>query len=417
MPEDVGGEKTLPASPQKRQKAREEGNIAKSQDLSAAWTMLVALLAMLLLGRDIFDLLLAATRHYIGDAASLYVEPDTSRTFAIDVVVRLGAASLPIMGILAAAGIAANFVQVGFLYAPKQLIPRLEKLNPFTGLGKFFNIRTAAEFVKSILKLFIVTYVAYLVLRDRWPELLALPYLTPLGIVASVGSIVFAVWLRIVIAMIVLGVLDYGFQRWRYETDLRMTTQEAKEEMKQAEGDPRIRQRIRSVQRQLAMQRMMREVPTAEVIVTNPTMYAVAIRYDMAKMDAPVVVAKGMRLIAQRIREIAVEHDVPIVERPELARGLYHALEVGDMVPERFFRAVAEVLAFVYRIDQRVEKKREREATMAAERQRAGKAQPGKAQSGKMRAVETVGMTRPVHPGLPGGHFTSGRRQTEALGI
>lgn len=360
----------------KRQKAREEGNIAKSQDLSAAWTMLVALLGMLLLGRGIFNHLVAATGHFISNAPVLLVEPDTTRSLLLDVLVRIGAACLPIMGVLVAAGLVANFVQVGFLYAPKQLIPKLEKLNPFTGFGKFFNVRTAAELVKSVLKLVIVGYIAYLTLRGRWQELLALPYLTPLGIVTAVSGLVFVIWLRIVIAMVVLGVLDYGFQRWRYEMDLRMTTQEAKEEMKQAEGDPRIRQRIRAVQRQLAMQRMMREVPTADVIITNPTMYAVAIRYDMAKMEAPAVVAKGMRLVAQRIREIAVANDVPIVERPELARGLFKVIEVGDAVPERFFRAVAEVLAFVYRIDRRVEKIRERQATMAGGKPRAAQRQP-----------------------------------------
>jgi flagellar biosynthetic protein FlhB len=163
-----------------------------------------------------------------------------------------------------------------------------------------------------------------------------------------------------------LGVLDFGFQRWQYGRDLMMTVQEAKEEMKQLEGDPRIKQRIRQIQRQMAMKRMMAEVPEADVIITNPIRFAVALRYDPKTMDAPVVIAKGARLLAQRIREIAEEHDVPIVEKPELARALFKSIDVGQPVPEDLFRAVAEVLAFVFKIDRREEKRHERSAMSGA---------------------------------------------------
>jgi flagellar biosynthetic protein FlhB len=255
-----------------------------------------------------------------------------------------------------------NFVQVGFLLSPKAITPKISRLNPISGFKKFFSARTAVELFKSILKLVLVSAVAYWAMRDRWEDVVAAAYLTPIGAGLAITKLVLLVWLRIVIAMLVLGILDFGFQRWQYGRDLMMTAQEAKDEAKQFEGDPRIKQRIRQIQRQMAMKRMMAEVPKADVIITNPIRFAVALRYDVANMQAPVVIAKGARIMAKRIREIAEEHDVPIVEKPELARALFKSIEVGQAVPEGLFKAVAEVLAFVYKIDKREEKIRERAA-------------------------------------------------------
>jgi flagellar biosynthetic protein FlhB len=240
------------------------------------------------------------------------------------------------------------------------LKPNLEKLNPFTGFQKFFNLRSFVELVKSIFKLAVITAIVYFTFRSRWREVMVWSALTPLGLVQAIAGLVGLVWLRVVLAMLVLGIVDYGYQRWQYNQELRMTVQEAREETKEVEGDPRVRQRIRQVQRQMAMQRMMGEVPEAEVVVTNPVRYAVALRYNASEMQAPVVTAKGARLVAERIREIAVEHDVPIVQKPDLARMLYRTIDVGQPVPETLFVAVAEVLAFVYEIDRRAEKIRER---------------------------------------------------------
>ncbi len=208
-------------------------------------------------------------------------------------------------------------------------------------------------------------------MRNRWEEIILFIYLTPAGITNALAALVALVWFRVVLVMLAIGLIDYGYQYWQHRRDLRMTHQEVKEETKQLEGDPRIKQRIRQLQRQVAMQRMMQEVPTADVIITNPVRYAVALRYDMARMESPVVIAKGVRLIAERIREIAIEHDVPIVEKPELARALFKTIDVGDPVPENLFVAVADVLAFVYRIDQRKEKIRERETALRVSHARA----------------------------------------------
>jgi flagellar biosynthetic protein FlhB len=356
MADQPAGEKSLPASGRKRQRAREEGNIARSQDLSAAVTMFAALLAMQFLGEWMFGVLVDTGRYYFNSLDLLRIEAPQAQWFALDALTRTGYCVLPIMLVLLVAGVFINFVQVGFLYAPNMLIPKFNKVNPFTGFGKFFSIRALVELVKSLLKLSIVGWVVWVSVRDRTPELLLLMQSTPWEASMILSGLVLIVWWRVVLAMFVLGLLDYAFQKWQYERDLMMTAQEAREESREMEGDPRLKSRIRQMQREMAMRRMMTAVPEAEVVVTNPTTYAVALRYDPNAMEAPVVVAKGQRLVAQRIREIAAENDVPIVERPELARNLFRSVELGQAVPEHLFRAVAEILAYVYQIDRRQSK-------------------------------------------------------------
>ncbi|HOD51459.1 MAG TPA: flagellar biosynthesis protein FlhB [Candidatus Hydrogenedentes bacterium] len=360
MPEQTGGEKVLPPSARKITKAREEGRVARSQDLSSAWSLFVALLALYFLGSGIAAGMVSVTRHYFGETTTLVRELDNPQWVALDALAHMARFLLPFMVILLAGGLAMNLLQVGFLFAPAALKPNLEKLNPFTGFQKFFNVRSLVELAKSVFKLAAISLIVYATFRSRWQDILSWPGLTPVGIVSAMASLIGLVWLRVVLAMLVLGILDYGYQRWQYLQELRMTVQEAREEAREIEGDPRIRQRIRHIQRQMAMQRMMREVPKADVVVTNPVRFAVALRYNAREMEVPVVTAKGARLLAERIREIAMEHNVPIVQKPELARMLYRTIEVGQPVPENLFVAVAEVLAFVFEIDRRAEKIRER---------------------------------------------------------
>jgi flagellar biosynthesis protein FlhB len=371
MAEDTGGEKSLPATPKKREQARQRGNIAKSQDLSAAITLGVALIAMMLLGPRMLHLLVGAFRYYLGGLSTIPVTESTIQAVTLGMIYFVGSVVLPLMLLIAIAGAAINLVQVGFLFTMETITPKFEKLNVFAGFGKFFSPRSLAELVKSLLKLVAVGYVVYLTLRSRWEGLLQISYLSPYMIVGAVGSLVVAVWLRVVLVMLILGILDYAFQKWMHDRELMMTVHEAREEAKQLEGNPQIKRRIREVQRQMAYQRMMRDVPTADVVITNPTTYAVALRYDANAMEAPKVVAKGMRLVAGTIRDLAVEHDVPIVQKPELARSLFRGVEVGDVIPEALFRAVAEILSYVYEIDQREEKRRERQTMMAPVRQAA----------------------------------------------
>lgn len=359
MGEDAG-DKRFPASPWKRQRAREQGQVARSQDLVSAVALLVALFGLRFLGPRMMSQLVDVMRHYVGDSDTLIGELGSSRYLVIQALWLTAPIILPFMLLMMVTGLTANILQVGFLLSGKPITPKIEKLNPFTGLSNMFNVRSLAELVKSVLKVSLAGYVVWLSLRGRLDEVIQLVLLSPESLVPSVGGLMFTLWWRLALLLLVIGLLDYAFQWWQHERTLMMTLKEVQDEMKEFEGDPKIKQRIRAIQRQLATQRMMAEVPKADVIITNPTRYAVALRYDSATMRAPVVVAKGARILAERIREAAVANDVPIVQKPDLARTLYRTIEIGQPVPENLFRAVAEVLAYVYRIDRRVEKISER---------------------------------------------------------
>lgn len=365
---DDAGEKTLPASAQKRQRAREDGKVARSQDLASAAALLTAMLALRYLGPDMMRRMVAVSTFYFNEFNDLLPEADSVQNLTYETLAALVPLALPFMVLMVLGGVAVNLLQVGFILTGKPLTPKIEKLNPVAGFGNLFNVQALVKLVKSVLVILVVVYIAWLTVRDRFEELLNLMELSPLALAPAVGELIFAIWWRSILALFILGGLDYAFIRWQHEMNLMMTVQEAKEEMKQFEGDPLIKRRIRQMQRQMAMQRMMANVPQADVIITNPVRFAVALRYDARTMEAPKVVAKGARLVAERIRDLAMEHDVPIVQKPDLARALYQSVEVDRYVPGNLFRAVAEVLAYVYQIDRRAEKVRERSEAMGAAR-------------------------------------------------
>lgn len=362
MPEEPRGEKVLPASPRKRERAREQGNVARSMDLNSAVVLLAGIFAFLLAGPTLLYVLIAAVQEFLGRSSEAPRQIDNLQGLTLEALGYLAYAVAPVLLVLLLAGVAVNLLQTGFLLTGYPLVPRLERINPFTGMQRLFSLRGMVELVKAVLKLAIAAVIVWFTFRNALDDIVSMMSLTPYGFLAALGSWTLAIWWRMALLLLVLGILDYGFQYWQREQDLRMTREEAMQELRELEGDPRVRQRIRRLQREMAMRRMMQEVPKADVVITNPVEYAVALRYDFQRMRAPVVVAKGARLMAQRIREVAEEHRVPIVQRPELARLLYRTVEVGQSIAEDLFRAVAEVLAFVYRIDQREEKRREREA-------------------------------------------------------
>jgi flagellar biosynthetic protein FlhB len=366
MLEPSAGEKTLPPSPLKRQRAREEGKVARSQDLCAGFALLVALFGLRYFGLPMFQHLESTFGYFFENAHQMLPDLNNVQNLAFVSLWMMAPATLPFMITMLIGGLVINVLQVGLLFTGKPLTPDFTKINPFSGFANLFSLRALVELVKSVFKVGIVVYVSWITVRDTAPDYVRLMNLTPLALVSAVGGMAFILWWRIALALLVLGLLDYGFQRWQYERSLMMTVQEAREELKEYEGDPRIKQRIRQIQRRIAMQRMMAEVPRADVVITNPIQFAIVIRYDAARMSAPVVVAKGARLLAERIRNIAVEHDVPIVQKPDLARSLFRTVEAGQAIPEPLFRAVAEVLAYVYQIDRRIEKIREREAAWRA---------------------------------------------------
>ena len=360
MAEESGGEKTLAATPQKKQKAREEGNIAKSQDLNSAVALGMALVAMLFFAPFILRTLLVSMRFYLGQSYALLVE-DVSLSYLFETaMIQLAWCVVPFMVVMMFSGALVSLAQVGFLLTTKPLQPKLSRLDPVSGMKKFVSLRSLVELGKSLTKLGVVGFVVWSYLSNNLESFLALMLLDPVGLLVPVSGIVVGVWWRVVAAMLVLGIVDYGYQIWQREQELKMTQQEMRQETKEMEGDPHIKRRVRQLQRQMATQRMMAEVPEADVIITNPTRYAVALRYDVTRMSSPIVVAKGERLVAQKIRDLATEHGVPIVRNPPLARTLFRTVALEESIPETLFRTVAEVLTFVYEIDKRVEKRRER---------------------------------------------------------
>jgi flagellar biosynthetic protein FlhB len=352
MPEGSGGDKSEAPTPRRRTEAREQGNVAKSQDLTAAVGLLSGLLLLQAFGQSIFKQLLDITGLIglpvirVGDL----VAPVSSTASAVMWML------LPFLLLLMVATIGAILIQHGWVYAPKKMKPDLSKLDPIKGAQQIFSGQALARFVMGLLKLVILGAIAYYVLRDKVEQLLASGGLGALGVLSLGSSMVYDLALKLAIVLLVLAILDFLWARYRHEESLKMTKQEVRDEMKRMDGDPAVKRRQREAQMRIAMQRINTDVPQADVIVTNPTEYAVALRYDEDAMDAPRVVAKGVDLLAARIRQVAQTHGIPIVQRPPLARALYAQCDPGQVVPPALYKAVAEVLAYVYQLTGRAAK-------------------------------------------------------------
>ena len=259
----------------------------------------------------------------------------------------------PFVAVIIFVGIFASVLQVGVLITFKAIAPKFNKISPLTGLKRLFSSQSLADFLKSMAKLIIVGFVGYLTYIDKITELNGLSVSTPESILIYNFTVVAEVAGKIVLALVAIAIFDYFYQRWHHEQQLMMTKQEVKDETKQTEGDPQLKARIRQIQREMSNARMMQEVPKADAVIVNPTHFSVAILYDRDVMIAPEVIAKGADHLALRMRTVARENNVPILERPELARDLYANVEIGDDIPERFYKAIAEILAFVYRLRKR----------------------------------------------------------------
>ena len=344
-------ERTEPATPRKRRKEREEGRVAKSQDLGAAAVILVGLFALLVFGRFLFSWIISFTTDSIAFmGGSTLREEGWFSVIQKETIYALLVPWLPI-GLAAAVGaLIVTVSQVGFFLTTKPLVPKMDRMNPVSGLKKVISLRSLVEMVKGLLKAALFALVIYFSLRKDTPELVhAIRFPLEAGVSQLLWKLL-GLSFRLAFLLLVIAVFDYVYQKWEFERSIKMSKQELKEEYKQMEGDPQIKSKIRQKQRELARSRMMSSVPKADVVITNPTRLAVALEYDRKVMDAPVVSAKGSGFLARKIREIARENGVPVVENKPLARSLFENLEVGDEVPEEFYRAVAEVLAFVYRI-------------------------------------------------------------------
>jgi flagellar biosynthetic protein FlhB len=349
MPADTG-DKTEAPTPRRLQEAREKGQVAKSMDLTAALGLLAGLLLLYWYGPTIVQGFKALMQEFFV-LDSVASEGNLALDVAWRVIVRHAWVILmPFLFIIMIVAVVSNLIQVGFIFSAQPVTPSLDKISPLKGFARLFSKRTAIRLVMNLAKVAIIATVAYLTIRQFLPQLVALTGFSFIEVIGHGAHLVFILGLRMALALLILALMDYAFQRWQMQQDLRMTKQEVKEELKRMEGDPLMRQRRRNVARQLAMQRMSQAVPKADVVVTNPTELAIALKYDHETMAAPKVVAKGAGFMAQRIRDLANEHGVPIVERKPLAQALYKACEIGDFVPPELYRAVAEVLAYIFEL-------------------------------------------------------------------
>lgn len=346
-------ERTEPPTPKRREEARRRGQVARTPELGTAVILLAGFGVLSAWAQGAAATLMDTAAAYLG--GDVRFEPTDSAVHGLFITLVLQAAAVvaPFMIAALVAGLAAQLVQVGFLLSGEPLKPKLGRINPVEGFKRMFSRRAVVNMLKAMAKIAVVGWIAY---REVRRSLDMLPMLTSAALTdaaALVGGIVLRTGLNIGFALLVIAALDYMFQRLEHERSLRMTRQEVREELKQTEGDPQVRARIRRRQRELASRRMMQAVPTADVVVTNPVHLAVALKYDQATMEAPVVVAKGAGIVARRIKEVAEEHGVPVVEDVALARALYDGVELGQAIPVELYQAVADVLAFVYRMRRR----------------------------------------------------------------
>lgn len=347
---EQSGDKSFEATPHRRQQAREKGQVAYSQDLGSALLLLVAAGLLQGFGAKIVATSIDVLRHQLGEVPTLASHGPTILGQTVGQFQAITITLLPIMLLLALAAVGASMMQTGPMFVPNRLNPDISRLSPLKGLGRIFSMQGTARLGFGLLKVLVVGVVALSVIYVHRHPLLAAAELTieQIGLLIVDLSIALLLWVGLALA--VLALADFAFQKWKHEQDLRMTHQEIREEMKNLQGDPQIIARRKQVQRQMVLNRMSGAVPTADVVVTNPTELAVAIKYDYDKMRAPIVVAKGAGVLAQRIRRLALENGIPIVERKPLAQLLYREVDINHPIPDNSYSAVAEVLAYVYQL-------------------------------------------------------------------
>lgn len=351
---DDGEEKTEEATQQRREDFRKRGQVAQTRELGSVLMLLSSALILWFLGRfflqQVSEMLTESLGSFLVEAARQgdYVP-------ATLFVVKKGVFILaPLAGILAVMSVAATILQIGILNNEEALDFKLEKLNPVAGFQKIFSLRSLVEGLKSILKLVLVAAVVAMLVKDEFVKVPMLVTFTVNQLVVYVGDLTVRLLGGVGVFMAVIAAADYFFQWWELEKQMRMTKQEVKEEHKSREGDPMIKARIRRIQREMANKRMMADVPKADVVITNPTHIACALRYDPQTMPAPVLIAKGADKVAERIKEIAREHNVPVMENKPLARTIFKTLKIGHVIPRELFTAVAQVLSYVYKLKRKI---------------------------------------------------------------
>ena len=341
-------ERTEQATPRRRLDAREKGQVAKSMELNATASMLAGLLAWQAFGPRCAAQWQLLTAAHIRQAGVLtQMTPDAMQVVCRDSIREYLLLILPILLVSLVAGVATNILQSGFILSAQPLAWDFKRLDPFQGIARMFSSRAMMELVKSSAKASVVAYVIVEFFHQHIAEVIGITRQNPMLVGSMLGRLCLELLVRTSLALAVIALADYAFQRWQFEKQLRMTKQEVKEEFKRTEGDPQVKARMRQLQRQFARKRMMADVANATVIVTNPTHLAIALRYEPGVTPAPIVLAKGQRLVAERIKALARAKQIPVIENKPLAQALYAQCEIGDRIPLELYRSVAEVIAFV----------------------------------------------------------------------
>jgi len=351
MAEDSDLERTEPASARKLEQAREKGNVPRSQELATLAVLLASVAVIAMMGLFMFQGLDRIMRNALSfDQADVATASMMGRNL-FEAGMEGVLLYLPMALTVVIAAVAANLMLSGWVFSTEALAFNFSKLNPISGIGRMFSMNSLAELLKALLKGSLIAGVAGWMVWYQRDAILALATQPLESAIIHFGQIALLTFLASVAAFTVIVLLDVPFQIWNYHHGLRMTMAEVRQEGKEIEGDPQIKARIRSLQREVARRRMMQAIPQADVVVTNPLHFAVALKYEEKGMTAPIVIAKGSQLVAERIKELAREHRVPVVEAPPLARALHRHVEVGDVVPGALFTAVAQVLAYVYQLN------------------------------------------------------------------
>lgn len=353
MADKPAAEKTEQPTPRRLNKSREKGQTPQSQDLGSAVTLLVLLVTLFLVGPGFFDWCKTKVTSSIAEPVEAFATPPAFIAYINARLIETFMVALPIFAALSVAGIATCYVVGGATFSPGAIRLKWNAINPASVLQNAFNKRAVVKFISSIFKLLFVSLIVWIYLRGKLEALAAIRWAWSTDIVAAIGKLVFGLGIRVGIAVLMIGIADAFYQKWQHIEDLKMTRQEVKEEHKDTEGSPEIKAKIRRIQVEMSMKRLIKEVPKANVILVNPTHVAVALRYDPKSMDAPILLAKGADHIAQKIIKIAQSYGIPIVRRPEVARAIYASVKPGQAIPEKFYVAVAEVLAMLYRLRQK----------------------------------------------------------------
>ncbi|MDQ5985842.1 MAG: Flagellar biosynthetic protein FlhB [Syntrophus sp. SKADARSKE-3] len=347
---DTDQEKTEQATSKREEEARERGQVAKSRELPSVTILVACLIYFWFGGAAMVKDIMKMMKKTFAAAGTTNIDINTIQPVMFGILYDMFIILMPVFIVVTVASLLSNLAQTGFLFSPEAMAPKFSKVDPVKGFTRMFSLQSIAELVKNIIKMTTIGVVAWLTIKGEVTNIAPLINQDVYAIMIYVGKVSFKIIMSTCWILIVLAIMDFIYQKWEHAKSLKMTKEEVKQENKQMEGDPFIKGRIRRIQREIARKRMMAAVPKADVVITNPTHFAVAIKYEQESMNAPVVVAKGADLIAAKIKEIAKKHNVPIIENKTVARLLFAMTEIDEVIPENLYRVVAEILAQVYRL-------------------------------------------------------------------